>query len=68
MFISELDGEPVVCGGKNEWRDTCVKMDLATMQWANLGDSLSVKRAYAMVVQLTEDSFWILGTYSIYNF
>ena len=51
----------MTCGGKWQWSDKCYQYDNVNNQWQLLA-TMDSKKMLAMVVQLTEDSFWVIGT------
>ena len=55
-----LNGNPVVCGGRGAWSKNCYKYNVPSQSWEPLAE-MSTERAGAMVVQLSEEEFWIMG-------
>ena len=55
-----VQDSPVVCGGRDLWSTDCHKYVASSGEWQHLA-SMTTQRAGAMVVQINEDDFWILG-------
>ena len=51
----------MTCGGRVAWSDKCYQYDVTNNQWQLLA-TMDSKKMLSMVVQLTEDSFWVIGT------
>ena len=65
-LINILGGSPVTCGGQEEWTDLCRWYDVPNNQWDILA-TMDAKKVLATVVQLTEDSFWVIGKMHLFS-
>lgn len=61
MFATanSFNGQPVYCGG-DQTPQNCFVLDPETLQWVAFAAPLYERRNHASV-QLSEDSFWLLG-------
>ena len=60
---ARVNDMPVVCGGLDWtwiWPKKCHKFDAPSKSWVYLAE-MAEQRAGAMVVQLNEAEFWVLG-------
>ena len=57
-----IDGTPVFCGGAYPYSNACYKYNITDDRWDQIA-SMSEERAWAVVVQLNHEDFWVLGNY-----
>lgn len=60
MVAATIGGSPVACGGKVQWSKECNRFNTVSRQWESLA-TMSVIRAGAMVIQINENAFWVMG-------